>query len=253
MSTKDKVKKPRKLTPSDRQNYIDQLIEEVETRGLTPATIRGYVGSINKFLNFYKDLDPQDLGLPDIKKFQRTILKDDGNAPNTVNRHVCGIKFFYIHVLGRHEFGDLLPRVKVPKNIPIVLSENEVARMIDVVHSALWKAILLTTYSAGLRQSEVRNLEIKDIDSERMVMHIRNAKGQRSRQAILSPVTLKALRNYWKIHRLGSDFKSEFLFTPTKNSHGGKKAKKLSHTAIGYMVRRSAELCGIKKKSILIY
>ncbi len=119
--------------------------------------------------------------------------------------------------------------------------------MVDVVHSALWRAVILTLYSAGLRQSELRNLEVKDIDSDRMVMQIRNAKGQKSRQALLSPVTLKALRTYWKIHRIGNDFKSEFLFTPTKNSHSGRKAKKLSHTAVGYMVKRAAELAGVKK------
>jgi len=254
MSTKDKRgKKPQNFTSSQRQIYIDQLIEEIEARGLTPSTLRGYLTSIHKFLDFYPDQNPENLGLPEIKKFQRNLLKEKDAAPNTVNRHLSGVKFFYMNVLGRHEFGHLLPRVKTPRNIPIVLSENEVARMIDVVHSALWRAVILTTYSAGLRQSEVRNLEIKDVDSNRMVLQIRNAKGQKSRQALLSPVTLKALRTYWKIHRLNNDFKSEFLFTPTKNSHSGKKAKKLSHTAIGYMVRRAAELAGVKKKLIHIF
>jgi site-specific recombinase XerD len=241
-------KKPPNLKPLKKQVYIDQLIAEVESRGLTASTLKEYLISLHSFLDFYSGESPENLGLLEIKKFQRDLLKNKGLAPSTVNRHMSGINFFYINVLEIHDFSDLLPRVKVPKKIPIVLSENEVARMVKAVNSALWRAVILTLYSSGLRQSEVRNLKVKDIDSDRMVLQIRNSKGQKSRQALLSPSTLKALRTYWKVHRADRSFKSDFLFIPSRECHFARNAKQLSPSAIGHIVKRTAELAGVKKK-----
>ena len=229
------------------QEYIDRLTEEIEVRGLTENTQRGYLVSARSFFKFF-DKNPNELGLKEAKIYQRYLLKEKKLAPNTVNRHLTAIKFFFIHILGKYEIDRFLPRVKARKYMPVVLSELEVARMIDSVHSLLWKSVLLVTYSAGLRQSEVRELQKTDIDSERMLIHIRNGKGNKDRQAILSPLTLKTLRSYWKVFRLNNETKSDYLFMPKKNNYNGVRKEKLSHTAIGYMVRRSAELAGITKK-----
>jgi len=236
------------------QEYLDQLVEEIETRGLAENTIKAYLTSVTDFFNHYQK-HPDELGVQEIKKYQRHLLKEKNLAPNTVNRHITAIKFFYLHVMSRYEIDHLLPRVKVPQNMPIVLSEQEVARMIDSVHSVFWKAVLLITYSAGLRQSEVRNLKVTDIDSDpsRMLIYIRNGKGGKDRQAKLSPITLTALRAYWRLYRLGNKVKSDWLFIPTKNSHTGETNKRLSHSAIGHMVQKAADLAGIKKKSTRIF
>lgn len=233
------------------QEYLDQLVEEIETRGLAENTVKAYTVSLTEFFNHYQK-SPDELGIQEIKKYQRYLLKEKKLSPNTVNRHITAVKFFYIHVMNRYELDHQLPRVKVPQSMPIVLSEQEVARMIDSVHSVLWKSVLLVMYTAGLRQGEVRNLKITDIDSDprRMLIYIRSGKGGKDRQAKLSPITLAALRTYWRLFRIKNPVKSDYLFIPWKNSHSGKVVQKLSHTAIGYMVRKSAELAGIKKKFI---
>jgi len=112
-----------------------------------------------------------------------------------------------------------------------------------------WKAVVMTLYSSGIRHAELRNLKACDIDSKRMVINIRNGKGGQDRQSLLSPLTLKCLRTYWRLFRKGS-VHTDYLFTPSKNSYNGVLKKRLSHTAIGYIVSRVAEFAGIKKKSI---
>lgn len=226
----------------------DRMIAEMEVRGLDEKTKVGYLQSMEKFIEYYKK-PPAKLSVEDLKAYQRYLLKEQ-YAPNSINRHMVGIRFFYRYVLGRHWYRDSIPRVKTPRKMPQVLTEQEVAAMIDSVHKVFYKAVIMTLYSAGLRNDELRNLQIQDIDSKRMVIHVRNGKGQRGRQALLSPLTLKCLRTYWRLYRVNSKFKSKWLFTPNKNSKNGDLGKKLSHTALCYIIRIAAEAAGIKKKSI---
>jgi site-specific recombinase XerD len=211
------------------------MIEEMEIRGLDPDTKKAYLSSMVMFTQFYKK-PPATLDVADIKKYQLYLLKDEKRqlAPNSVNRHLSAIKFFYRNVLGRHWYADALPRVKAKKTLPDILSEEEVAAMIDSTHNVFWKAVIMTTYSSGLRNTEVRSLKVSDVGVDR--------------HAILSPLTLKCLETYWRLFRLNHVIKSDYLFVPTKNSHGGELRKCLSHTALGYIIERAAEFAGIKKK-----
>jgi integrase/recombinase XerD len=163
---------------------------------------------------------------------------------------MTAIRQYYRYVLNRHWYRDSLPRVKTSRKMPIVLSESEVAKMIDSVHKVLYKAVLMTMYSAGLRNSEVRNLKATDIDSKRMVIHVRNGKGMRDRQALLSPLVLRCLRTYWRLYRLKSEVNSDWLFLATGNNKSGLVKTQLSHTAIGYIVTTASKAVGIKKKFI---
>jgi site-specific recombinase XerD len=226
------------------------MMKEMETRGVSEPTKKAYLRSMEYFMEWSK-VSPARLGLKDIKEFQYYLLKERDRklSVNSVNRHLSGVRFFYRHVLGRHWYSDALPRLKSKRTLPVVLSEAEVGKMIDSVYNVFWKAVVMTLYSSGMRQAELRNLKACDIDSKRMVINIRNGKGGQDRQALLSPLTLKCLRTYWRLFRKGSE-RSDYLFTPTKNSHGGGLRKRLSHTAIGYIVSRVAHFAGIKKKSI---
>lgn len=229
--------------------FRERMIEEMEVRGLDEDTKKAYLASMFKFTQFYQE-PPAKLDVDDIKKYQLYLLKNEERqlAPNSVNRHLSAIKFFYRYVLGRHWYADALPRVKTKKTLPDVLSEEEVAAMIDSTHNVLWKAIIMTTYSSGLRNTEVRNLKVSDVDRKRMILVVRNGKGGVDRHAILSPLTLRCLETYWRLFRLGNKAKSEYLFMPTKNSHDGKFDKSLSHTALGYIIERATQFAGIKKK-----
>jgi len=234
------------------EEYIERLVVEVEIRGLTSKTVSSYKRSVGDFFYHYNKA-PEELGVDEIKNYQRYLLKEVKYAANTVNGRISAIKFFYIYVLKRSDYIDLLPRVKVPQIMPIILTENEVARMITSVKSLLWKAVISTTYSAGLRNAEVRALKVSDIDTDRMVINIRDSKCQRSRSSLLSPVTLDILRQYWKASRTNNRVKSDYLFIPNRNIYLGEMKKKLSHSAIGYMVGNAARIAGIKKKFTHIF
>jgi len=235
------------------ENWKEKMIEEIEIRNLDPKTMDAYLKSMEKFIEFH-GRSPKDLKIPDIKKYQRYLLieKKWKLSPNSVNRHLSAIRFYYRYVLGRHWYVDALPRVKAIKKMPTILSETEVAKMIDSVHKVLYKAVIMTLYSTGMRQAELRNLKITDIDSKRMVINIRNGKGGKDRQCFLSPLTLKCLRTYWRLCRVKCNVDSDWLFIPTKNSYNGVLKKSLSHTAVGYILDVATKASGIKKKSLLI-
>jgi len=239
------------------ENYHQKMTRELEIRGLSPSTKQTYLRSMNKLIEFYKK-DPKEITFEEIKKFLHNFKNENATgrktkrAANSVNGAASGIMFFYKNVLNRNYFGQM-PRMKTLRKAPIILSRDEVNKMLNCLDNVLWKAVLMTLYSAGLRQSEIRNLKINDVDSSRMVLYIRNSKGGKDRQAILHPKVLDCLRSYWRQYRIerNSSVKSDYLFIPNKNSYNGEIKKKLSHTAIGYIVQRAAEIAGIKKKSTL--
>lgn len=226
----------------------EKMVQEMEIRGLDDKTKVCYLRSMEKLTSFYKKT-ADNIELPEIKSYQQHLVRQK-YAANSVNRHISGIRFFYFHVMERNWYSGRIPQVKGQSKIPIILSEDEVARMIDSVHSVFYKAILMVSYSAGLRQSEVRNLKALDIDSKRMVINVRNGKGKKDREALLSPLTLKCLRTYWRLFRLKNEVKSDWLFIPTKNSFSDCLDKKLSHTSIGYILNLAVREAGIKKKSL---
>ena len=225
----------------------DKMIEEMELRGLDADTKKSYLYSVSKFIEYYKK-PPAKIDVEDIKRYQLYLLKERKLAPNSVNGHLSGIKFFYRNALGRHWYSDILPRVKAKRVLPDILSEEEVAAMIDCTHNVFWKAVIMTTYSSGLRSNEIRSLKITDIDRKRMILVVRNGKGGVDRHAILSPLTLRCLETYWRLFRRGIKTKSDYLFIPTNNRHNGNVDKSLSHTAVGYMISKAIEFAGIKKK-----
>ena len=229
--------------------FRDKMIEEMELRGLDGKTKSAYLRSMEIFLQYYKK-PPTKIDVEDIKKYQLYLLKDDERklAPNSVNRHLSGIKFFYRNVLGRHWYADALPRVKAKRVLPDILSEEEVAAMIDSTHNVFWKALIMTTYSSGLRNNEIRSLKITDVDRKRMILVVRDGKGGVDRHALLSPLTLQWLEQYWRLFRIGKKVKSDYLFIPTKSNRPGKCKTGLSHTALGYIINRAVEFAGIKKK-----
>lgn len=224
----------------------ENLIEEMQVRALDPDTCKAYMQSLEQFFKFHKGRTAKSLCVEEIKQFQRHLLKEK-YAANSINRHLSGIRFFYRFVYGRHWYTDSLPRLKSPQLQPVILSKDEVSLMIKSVRKTFYKAVLMTLYSTGMRQNELRNLKVTDIDSKRMVITIRSGKGQKDRQALLSPTTLDCLRQYWREDRLNQKEKSDWLFIPTKNSIG-KTDKQLSHTAIGYMIDIATKAAGIKKK-----
>lgn len=231
-------------------DYRRQMLEEMEVRGFDHKTVKVYIRAMERFMDFFGG-KPESASADDIKKYQRYLRNERGLAPNSVNGHICGIRFYYRQILGRHQYVDLIPKIKVPSLAPVVLSEQEIASMITSVNKIFYKAVITLMYSSGLRNEELRNLKTVDIDSARMVIHVRSGKGRRDRQAILSQHALDLLRRYWRECRLDKP-KSDWLFIPSKTNTGNYD-KPLSATSIGYMLNIAANAAGVKKKFIPTY
>jgi site-specific recombinase XerD len=226
-----------------------KLIFELELRNRKERTITDYVQSIERLSKHFV-LSPDKIEVIHIRYYQHYLLHGKKYAPNTVNRHMSAIRFFFRHVMHNYPILSAMPVVKCPKTLPVILDQQEVANMINSVHKVFYKAILMLMYSSGLRQGEVRNFKITDIDSKRNMIRVDQGKGSKDRYALLSPMALAALRTYWKLYRtnLPEHKQSKYLFIPTKNSYNGVFDQGLSHTAVGYMVETARKAAGIKKK-----
>ena len=178
----------------------DRMIEELELRGMSAATKKSYLICCRLFVaHFMKS--PEQLHSEDIKAFLLHLMRDRQVGPSCVRGYVAAISFLYRHVLRNPEVVGELPRPRVPKKLPDVLSREEVQHLLATVRSTMHRAILATAYGAGLRISEALRLQVRDIDSKRMVLHIRNAKQGKDRFVLLSPQTLAVLRHYWVVSR----------------------------------------------------
>jgi len=230
--------------------YLEKMNNEMTLRQLSPKTKYCYLNTMERLIKHYKK-SPEKISQEEVKQFFIQLKKWNGKdlSPNSVNRMLGGVKFFYRTVLHWKDMNDWLPKLKTPKTIPIVFSQQEIKQMIDSLTNIRFKAIFMTIYSTGMRLGEIQRLAPTDIDSSRMVINIRQGKGNKDRQTVLSPKLLDVLRQYWKEN---TDIKDKYLFVPSKNTYDGRVLinHPLSHTGYGYVLKTAAKAAGIKKKSI---
>jgi integrase/recombinase XerD len=211
-------------------------IKEMQIRNYSPRTIDTYCKLL---CNLEKDIGKSlyEITTEDFKAKLHFMITQKGSSTSTINQLISAFKIFYVDVCHRvwEEFHVKRPRKE--KTLPIVLSLEEVGRMISVTNNLKHKAILMLTYSAGLRRMEVMQIKPKDIDSQRMQVRVVQGKGKKDRYSILSQKTLDILRQYYKVER-----PTTFLFEPT-----GNKGKALSERSMEHIVKKSAKKAGIKK------
>ena len=172
-----------------------QMLEELERRNYSASTVRAYIRTVENFAQYFKSR-PDRLGPEQIRQYQAHLFRDRKLAANTVGQRVAALRFFYIKTLGREWNLDRAPYPKRPRRLPNILSTQQVARLINAADSAFHRMIVMTLYATGVRRLELTQLEIHDIDSERMVVHVRNGKGGKDRDVMLSEELLVALRQY---------------------------------------------------------
>jgi integrase/recombinase XerD len=173
------------------------MLEELERRNYTQATIRHYLSFVERFAKHFGK-SPDKLGPEHVRSYQAYLLKERKLSPGTVEHHVSALRFFYIRTLRRHQFREFLPYPKVRRKLPNILSLEEVARLIDASSSLFQRTLLMVLYGTGMRRAEVARLKIGDIDSQRMIIHVVNGKGGKDRDLPLSPALLETLRAYWR-------------------------------------------------------
>lgn len=174
----------------------ERMIREMELRGMARATKKSYLACCRVFAAYFMK-SPEQLGTEEVKAFLLHLVRERQVGPSTMHVYTSALCFLYRHVLGMPSVVDQLPRPRIPVKLPDVLDREEVQQLLGAVRSLKLRTILTTAYAAGLRISEALRLGVKDIDSKRMVMHIRGAKNGKDRLVLLSPDLLVALRRYW--------------------------------------------------------
>jgi len=173
------------------------MLEELRRRNFAETTIRTYLHGVEHFSRYF-GRQPDQLGPEHIRQYQAALFTKFKFSPNTVGLRLATLRFFYIQVLKRSWSIAETPYPKKVVRLPQILSQEEVARLIDAAEQPFHRILLLTLYATGARRAEAAHLKIGDIDSQRMVVHIRGGKGRKDRDVMLSPKLLQELRNYWR-------------------------------------------------------
>jgi len=178
-----------------------RMIEDMQVRNLALNTQRSYLEQVSRFArHFHKS--PEQLGPEDIRAYQIYLTNEKNLAPSSVIIAVAALRFVYKVSLKKNwHIEEVIPAPKLPQKLPVVLSPEEVLRFLDSINSTKHRAILTTCYAAGLRISEAVCLKTTDIDSQRMVIHVDQGKGQKDRYVMLSPVLLEVLRAWWRVNK----------------------------------------------------
>ena len=172
-----------------------RMIEDMRLRKLSTKTQTAYLRGVTDFTRFLKR-SPDTASAEDLRRYQLHLV-EQGIASGNLNARITALKFFFGTTLDHPEVTRKLRHVYEPRKIPLVLSLEEVTRLLQSAGSLKYQAALGVAYGAGLRASEVVHLTVTDIDSERMVIHVEQGKGQRDRYAMLSPTLLELLRAWW--------------------------------------------------------
>jgi site-specific recombinase XerD len=175
------------------------MTEDMTVRGFTASTQRGYLAAVENFTAFF-GRSPDQAGAEDLRRYQ-LHMRSSGASATGMNAAVSALRFLFGVTLGRGDANEGMTTVREPRRLPVVLSPEEVARLLDAAPGLKYRAALSLAYGAGLRASEVISLKLSDIDSERKVIRVEQGKGRKDRYAMLSEHLLHLLRTYWKASR----------------------------------------------------
>ena len=174
-----------------------RMVEDMTIRNFDPRTQQSYLRSVRSCCR-YCDRTPTELTFEDVRRYQLHLVQC-GLAPASVNGAMVALRFFFRVTLKRPEALDYIPIAREPQRLPVVLTQPEVARLLEAAPGLKWRTALSVAYGAGLRASEVVALKVSDIHSQRMRIRVEQGKGRRDRDALLSPQLLKQLRDWWKV------------------------------------------------------
>jgi len=173
------------------------MLEELQRRNFSPTTIRSYLYAVERFARHFK-CRPDRLNHTHLRSYQAHLLRTGQLQPKTVRLHVSALRFFFVKTLRRRYLLDDTPYPKAPQRLPSILSVEEMARLIEAADGLYHRTMVMMLYSTGMRSAELLQLQVADIDSRRMLIHIRQGKGGRDRYVPLSATLLATLRVYYR-------------------------------------------------------
>jgi len=222
-----------------------RMLEDMQLRNLCPETQRNYVHHMAGLGRFYQT-SPEHLSLEEIREYQLYLTNERCLSPESVNQFVSAAKFLFLVTLETPWPEDPLPRARVPHRLPVVLSPAEVSEFFHHVCTIRYRAALMTAYGAGLRVSEVVALQIGDIDSQRMLIRVRQGKGNKDRYAMLSPRLLEVLRCWFRSQHPAAQRQKaspqDWLFP------GWRKGRHMNTASLQTVCREAARAAGLSKR-----
>lgn len=217
-------------------NYLREAEKELRLRHYSQNTMRIYLHYLKLFFFNFPESKISNISKDEIRDFLIDFIENNNYSHSAVSQYVNSIKFLYEKVLKQPRTVYDLPRPRKPKTLPKVMSRKEVKAMLVVVSNIKHKAILHVIYSGGLRLSELLNLKVEDIHSDRMLINIRGGKGKKDRTTILGKACLQHLREYYKIYK-----PQIWLF------EGTEKGKKYSTRSVQNIMKANLKKAGIMK------
>jgi integrase/recombinase XerD len=215
------------------------MLEELQRRNYSESTARCYIRTVEEFAKRFKR-SPDRLGPEHIREYQAELFKKK-LSPGTVTQRLAALRFFYIKTLQRAWSIAETPYPKQVFHLPTILSQEEVARLIDAARTPYHRTLLMTLYGTGVRRAELTHLKVSDIDSQRMVIHVRGGKGRKDRDVMLGPKLLKELREHWRRFQRKP---STWLF-PGNRQHTGDTP--IDTKVVWYACQQAAQRAGIQK------
>jgi len=213
-----------------------RMIEDLRIRNYSPRTIEVYVDRVAKFAQHFGQ-SPHRLGPNEIRAFQLHLVDTKHSSWAEFNQTVCALRFVYGVCLGKKWTIEHIPFPKQPKPLPVVLSRGEVSGLFEATPNLKHRTMLMTLYATGARLSEALALQPRDIDSRRMLIHIRSGKGARDRYVPLSETLLAELRRYWSEYR-----PPLWLFPGADPDHA------LTNGSLQQICRQAADRAGLAKR-----
>jgi integrase/recombinase XerD len=217
-----------------------RMLEELQRRNYSPTTIRAYLHAVETFSRHFGK-SPDKLDQEHLRQYQLHLLHDRKFTVGTIVSTIAALRFFFVRVLRRPYREIDLVYPKRPERLPTVLSQEEVGQLIASASNLLDYAMLATLYATGVRRTELIRLKSEDIDSQRMIVHIRKGKGNRDRDVPLTPKLLETLREYWRWMK-----PKTYLFPGMVD--GWRADKPLTPKCVWTAVRNAAKRAGIKKR-----
>ncbi|PIU67835.1 MAG: integrase [Armatimonadetes bacterium CG07_land_8_20_14_0_80_40_9] len=217
------------------EGAFEDLRRELVSRKYSYKTVKSYI-YYNRDLLSFTEKNRSEINDSDIKDYLLYLAEEKQSATSTLNQAINALKFYYGTML-KKKFVYEVKRPRKDKKLPVVLSKEEVAKILSSVYNIKHRALLMLVYSAGLRVGEVVKLKPEDIDSRRMLMHIKGAKGRKDRYTMLSETALKILREYWQEYK-----PVKWLF------QGAKADRYISIRTVQKILEHACQNAGIKKE-----
>jgi integrase/recombinase XerD len=214
-----------------------RMLEEIQLGNLSEITAHTYVSAVNRYARYF-DNSPQNLGPEHVREYLLHLIRDNKVTTSTILSNRSALRFLYVSTLKQKWFDEEIPQPKRIPTLPGILSKDEVTSMLDGTHNLKHWTILATFYATALRCSELQHLKVDDIDSKRMVLHVRRGKGRIPRDIPLSPALLERLRIYFRQY-----LSKDWLFPSRPNG-----SSMMEDRSFRYVCRQAGKRADIERR-----